>query len=154
MSPCSTNASPVTLPFTVKVPRDARRPAREGALRAPLPGPDQSYLIGSDPSCRIRLDHPLVQPRPVAVRRDVAGVLWLEDRGTAAGTYLNGQRLRGRQSAGPGDILQVGPFSARVGTTALELLEQGDRAGALERYRQIYRDYRRRVETLLFDEDH
>ena len=110
--------------LTVKVPRDARRPAREGALRAPLPGPDQSYLIGSDPSCRIRLDHPLVQPRHVAMRRDVAGVLWLEDRGTAAGTYLNGQRLRGRQSAGPGDILQVGPFSARVGTTALEPLEQ------------------------------
>ncbi|WP_442811751.1 FCD domain-containing protein [Streptosporangium sp. NBC_01755] len=36
----------------------------------------------------------------------------------------------------------------------LELLERGDRAGAVERYRQIYRDYRQRVETLLFDEDH
>jgi pSer/pThr/pTyr-binding forkhead associated (FHA) protein len=51
-------------------------------------------------------------------------VLWLEDRGTAAGTYLNGQRLRGRQSAQPGDILQVGPFSARIGGTALEPLDQ------------------------------
>ncbi|MGW0593759.1 GntR family transcriptional regulator [Streptosporangium sp. NPDC002607] len=35
----------------------------------------------------------------------------------------------------------------------LELIERGDRAGAVERYRQIYRDYRQRVETLLFDED-
>ena len=110
--------------LTVKVPHDARRPPREGALRAALPGPDQSYLIGSDPSCRVRLDHPLVQPRHVAVRRDATGLLWLEDRGTAAGTYLNGQRLRGRQHAGPGDILQVGPFSARVGQAALEPLEQ------------------------------
>jgi DNA-binding GntR family transcriptional regulator len=34
----------------------------------------------------------------------------------------------------------------------LELLEQGDRSGAVERYRQIYHDYRRRVETMLFDD--
>jgi len=35
----------------------------------------------------------------------------------------------------------------------LELLERDDQAGAAERYRQIYRDYRQRVETLLFDEE-
>jgi hypothetical protein len=34
----------------------------------------------------------------------------------------------------------------------LELLERGERDGAVERYRQIYREYRARVETLLFDE--
>lgn len=34
----------------------------------------------------------------------------------------------------------------------VELLERGDRAPAVERYRQIYRDYRAHVETLLFDE--
>lgn len=34
----------------------------------------------------------------------------------------------------------------------LELLQQGDRPGAIERYRQIYTDYRARVETLLFEE--
>ncbi|MEN3281983.1 MAG: hypothetical protein V7607_3123 [Solirubrobacteraceae bacterium] len=33
----------------------------------------------------------------------------------------------------------------------LELLERRDPAGAIERYRQIYREYRARVETLLFD---
>ncbi len=58
------------------------------------------------------------------MRRDSAGRLWLEDRGTAAGTYLNGQRLRGSEHASVGDILQVGPYSARVGQTALEALEQ------------------------------
>jgi DNA-binding GntR family transcriptional regulator len=34
----------------------------------------------------------------------------------------------------------------------LELLECGDHAGAVERYRRIYIDYRARVETMLFDE--
>jgi len=120
---------------TVKVPAGARRLGQSGnqaagayhsasALRAPLPGPDESYLIGSAPRSGVRLDHPLIQPRHVAVRRDLAGVLWLEDRGTPAGTYLNGQRLRGRSSANVGDILQVGPFSARIGAAALEPLEQ------------------------------
>jgi DNA-binding GntR family transcriptional regulator len=37
-------------------------------------------------------------------------------------------------------------------TETLALLEGGDRAGAVQRYRRIYRDYRARVERLLFDE--
>lgn len=109
---------------SVKVARGGGRTPREGALRAPLPGPDESYLIGSAPRSGVRLDHPLIQARHVAVRRDSAGVLWLADRGTAAGTYLNGQRLRGQARANVGDILQVGPYSARIGTSALEPLEQ------------------------------
>ncbi len=109
---------------TLKVPASIKKAPREGALRAALPGPDGSYLIGSAPRCHVRLDHPLIQARHVAVRRDSSGALWLEDRGTAAGTYLNGQRLRGRQRAEAGDILQVGPYSARIGRSALEPLEQ------------------------------
>ena len=34
----------------------------------------------------------------------------------------------------------------------LELLERDERGAAVERYRQIYTEYRARVETLLFDE--
>ena len=105
---------------TIKVPRGGGgrthwTGAREGALRAALPARDDSYLIGSDPKCKVRLDHPLVQGRHLAVRRDYAGVLWLEDRGTPAGTYLNGQRVRGAVHAELGDIIQVGPYSARIG---------------------------------------
>jgi ABC transport system ATP-binding/permease protein len=109
---------------TVRVSQDAGKTRREGALRAALPGPDESYLIGSAPRCRVRLDHPLIQPRHVAVRRDSAGTLWLDDRGTAAGTYLNGHRLRGQARVSIGDILQVGPYNARVGPAAFEPLEQ------------------------------
>lgn len=109
---------------TVKVARGTRRKPGDGGLRATLPERDESYLIGSAPRCRVHLDHPLIQPRHLAVRRDTVGVLWLEDRGTAAGTYLNGQRLRGQQRAAVGDILQVGPYTARIGAGALEPLRQ------------------------------
>jgi len=109
---------------TVKVAVDAAKTPREGMLRAALPRPDESYLIGSGPRCGVRLNHPLIQARHVAVRRDSSGVLWLADRGTAAGTYLNGRRLRGQERADVGDILQVGPYSACIGTSALEPLEQ------------------------------
>jgi ABC-type multidrug transport system ATPase subunit/pSer/pThr/pTyr-binding forkhead associated (FHA) protein len=110
---------------TVKVPAEAgQQVQRAGALRGPLPEPGDSYLIGSDQRSKVRLDHPLIQPRHLAVRRDQAGLLWLEDRGTAAGTYLNGQRVRGAIRADLGDILQVGPYSARIGPHALEPLEQ------------------------------
>ncbi len=109
---------------TVKVPRAGRSRLRDGALRAALPGAGESYLIGSEASCPVRLDHPLVQAYHVAVRREDSGTVWLEDRRTAAGTYINGQRLRGRQRLATGDIIQIGPFSARVGPDALEPLEQ------------------------------
>jgi ABC transport system ATP-binding/permease protein len=110
---------------TVKVQVEAGQQVhRAGALRGPLPGPGDSYLIGSDQRSKVRLEHPLIQPRHLAVRRDPAGLLWLEDRGTAAGTYLNGQRVRGTVRAERGDILQVGPYSARIGAHALEPLEQ------------------------------
>jgi len=51
-------------------------------------------------------------------------MLWLEDRTTVAGTYVNGQRLRGRVRLEVGDVVQIGPCSARVGSTALEPLQQ------------------------------
>ena len=110
---------------TIKVPSETLRAGRRaGALRAALPGRGESYLIGSDSRCQVHLAHPLIQARHLAVRRDLAGVLWLEDRGTPAGTYLNGQRVRGAVRAELGDVLQVGPYSARIGQQALEPLEQ------------------------------
>jgi len=36
--------------------------------------------------------------------------------------------------------------------STLTLLEAGDQRGAVERYRQIYTEYRARLETWLFDE--
>jgi ABC transport system ATP-binding/permease protein len=101
-----------------------RHRLHDGALRAALPERGMSFLIGSDASCAVRLDHPLVQARHAALRRDDAGEVWLEDRATAAGTYVNGTRLRGRMRLTTNDILQIGPFSARIGAVTLEPIEQ------------------------------
>ena len=109
---------------TVKVLRDPSRTARRSALRGALPPTGGHLVIGSGPSCTIRLNHPLVRPRHAILRRDRAGVLWLEDRTTVAGTYVNGHRLKGRVKVALGDTVQIGPSSARVGTDALEPLEQ------------------------------
>jgi ABC-type multidrug transport system ATPase subunit len=110
--------------ITIRPVADTSARFQHGALRAALPERGGSFLVGSDPTCAARLDHPLVQRRHAAVRRDDAGALWLEDRATAAGTYVNGHRLRGRTRLSVGDIVQIGPFSATVGVTALEPLEQ------------------------------
>ncbi|MBV9822347.1 MAG: ATP-binding cassette domain-containing protein, partial [Actinobacteria bacterium] len=110
--------------ITVRPLADPGARFQQGALRAALPERGGSFLIGSDATCAARLDHPLVQRRHAAVRRDDAGVLWLEDRATAAGTYVNGHRLRGRTRLAVGDIVQIGPFSATVGASALEPLER------------------------------
>lgn len=110
--------------ITLRVGSGARPTFRDGALRSALPNLDESYLIGRDPSCAVTLEHPLVQPRHAALRRDKGGALWIEDRATSAGTYVNGHRLRGRQRLAEGDVVQIGPFSATVGHTALEPLPQ------------------------------
>jgi pSer/pThr/pTyr-binding forkhead associated (FHA) protein/predicted Ser/Thr protein kinase len=60
--------------------------------------------------------------RHARVARDASGRVTVEDLGSANGTYVNGERVRGRQVLGPGDSL-------RVGTTTLEL-GQVDREAA------------------------
>jgi ABC-type multidrug transport system ATPase subunit len=99
-------------------------PAPAPGLRATLPQPGKELVIGSDARSDVRLGHALVRAQHATVRRDASGVLWLEDRATVAGTYVNGERLRGKREIHTGDTLQVGPYSARVGTSQLEALEQ------------------------------
>ena len=56
--------------------------------------------------------------RHARVARDAAGQLTIEDLGSANGTFLNGERVRGRQ------VLKVGD-SVRVGSTVLQLTDGG-----------------------------
>ncbi|MGH9098522.1 MAG: ATP-binding cassette domain-containing protein, partial [Acidimicrobiales bacterium] len=97
-------------------------PANE--LRAPLPAAGHSLDIGSDVEASIRLAHPLIRARHARVGRSASGQLWIEDKHAVDGTHVNGQRLRGRSDLVVGDIIQVGPFSARIGRHALESLVQ------------------------------
>jgi pSer/pThr/pTyr-binding forkhead associated (FHA) protein len=78
-------------------------------LRAALPANGQEISIGSDPRCDVHLEHALVRARHATLRRDDGGAMWLEDRATVAGTYVNGERLRGRREVRTGDTVQIGP---------------------------------------------
>jgi len=60
--------------------------------------------------------------------------------------------LRADTTVGGGVVLDPAP-PRHASAERLELLERGERDAAVERYRQIYAEYRARVETLLFDEE-
>ncbi len=56
--------------------------------------------------------------RHARIARDARGRLTIEDLGSANGTFVNGQRVRGRQALNVGDSVQVG-------STTLQLTEVG-----------------------------
>jgi ABC transport system ATP-binding/permease protein len=67
-------------------------------------------IVGRDPTAQFHLPHPLVSRYHAALgRRD--GLVVLSDLGSANGTYLNGVRLVGSAVLGPGDLLDIGPYS-------------------------------------------
>jgi len=83
-----------------------------------------SVTIGSDPSSTIQLHHPMVRADHAILYRENTGALTIEDRASVANTYVNGARIKRRQMLSVGDTIQIGPYSARVGSSALEPLPQ------------------------------
>jgi pilus assembly protein CpaF len=71
--------------------------------------PAGSYTIGRSDACKIRLRHPEISERHalLAVRPD--GV-WIEDLNASNGTFLDEQRVQGRQPVLPGQLLRLGPY--------------------------------------------
>ena len=104
----------------------AKAPAPEGLrmreLRCALPMPGTTLTIGTAAAADVILDHPMIRPLHAIIHADMAGKVWVEDQATVAGTYINGTRIKTRQWLYPGDVIQVGPFSARVGMPMLEPL--------------------------------
>jgi ABC-type multidrug transport system ATPase subunit len=111
-------------PRPIDVPRLLPVELPSNELRGGLPLAGQTLEIGSDVEASIRLIHPLIRARHARVGRSATGRLWIEDTHSVDGTHVNGQRLRGRIDLALGDIVQIGPFSARIGRLALESLEQ------------------------------
>ena len=109
---------------TLRARSTQRRSERSVGLRGRLPGPGQQITIGSDSAATIRLDHPLVRPKHASVRRDREGRLFVSDNAPVVGTYVAGVRASRNQPLTLGDLIQVGPFSARIGVSELEPLEQ------------------------------
>jgi len=114
------NASGAFVTIRAKVPMPEGLRMRE--LRCSLPSPGTTLTIGTAAAADVILDHPMIRPLHALIHTDVAGRVWVEDQATVAGTYVNGTRIKSRQWLYPGDVIQVGPFSARVGMPMLEPL--------------------------------
>jgi pSer/pThr/pTyr-binding forkhead associated (FHA) protein len=73
----------------------------------------EETIIGRRHGCGVRLPSPDVSRRHCLLSfRD--GVLRVEDLDSINGTFLNGQRVTGKQLVHPGDRLQVGPVTFLV----------------------------------------
>lgn len=76
---------------------------------------DGQYLIGSDPSCQIRVDLPGVAPRhaQLTVR---GGRVQIEDLGSASGTFLDSARLERVAAEVRGQSIQLGDMTPVIHT--------------------------------------
>ncbi len=65
-------------------------------------------VIGSHPSCTLRLAAGGVSGQHARLFTDEAGVTWLEDLGSRGGTLLNGRRVDAWEQVNEGDRIEVG----------------------------------------------
>jgi len=93
--------------------------------------PPGSYTIGRGDACKIRLRHPEISERHalLAVRHD--GV-WIEDLNASNGTFLDDQRIEGRQPMRPGQRLRLGPYLLQLLDVSPAPLEPAPAAPAAE----------------------
>jgi pSer/pThr/pTyr-binding forkhead associated (FHA) protein len=80
---------------------------RKAGTRIELP--NGTFLIGRDSICHLRPKSDTIAPRHCAIlSRDSQHVV--QDLGSATGTYLNDERVRGCRPLSIGDRLQIGPL--------------------------------------------
>ena len=68
---------------------------------------DRVAVIGRHPECEIVLTDPMSSRKHCRVERSESGY-FIEDNGSANGTILNGEALRGRKPFKLGDVIQIG----------------------------------------------
>jgi ABC-type multidrug transport system ATPase subunit/pSer/pThr/pTyr-binding forkhead associated (FHA) protein len=78
------------------------------ARRLHVEGKD-SFVLGRDPACDVALEGSLVSWRHARVERTADGHA-VVDLNSTNGTFVNGQRVSGRQALKPNDVIHVGPF--------------------------------------------
>ncbi|MEM0925432.1 MAG: FHA domain-containing protein [Planctomycetota bacterium] len=69
--------------------------------------PEDSWTIGSDPSCDLVVDSKTVSGQHCRLVKQSSGFV-LEDLGSTNGTFINGQKLTGRQPVRPSDTITLG----------------------------------------------
>ena len=96
------------------VPEESRPPALGRRLAL-----GEELVIGRGSSGEAWLNDDLkLSRRHARIARDASGQVTVEDLGSANGTFVNDERVRGRQVLGVGD-------SVRVGSTVLQLTDVG-----------------------------
>jgi ABC-type multidrug transport system ATPase subunit/pSer/pThr/pTyr-binding forkhead associated (FHA) protein len=68
-----------------------------------------SFVLGRDPACDVKLDGTLVSWRHARVDR-VEGGHAITDLRSTNGTFVNGQPVKGRRALRNGDIIHIGPY--------------------------------------------
>ena len=77
-------------------------------LQIPLEAPGAEKIIGSGPSSHLRLTARNVDTLHARIAWEDAGVV-LSDVGSAAGTFVNGERVESEQVLADGDRISIGP---------------------------------------------
>lgn len=90
----------------------------------PPPTPaDRALIIGTDPTCDIRINDPYASNRHAQVWRAPDGQVWIEDLGSTNGTWLGGGPLQGgHRIAGPTPI--GSGVVVRIGRTDIPWTEE------------------------------
>ena len=70
----------------------------------------QQAVIGRDAACEVHLDHPSVSRRHAEIRRQPDGSFVIRDRGSANGTFVDGQRVVAWMPLAKGAVVQIGPY--------------------------------------------
>ncbi|MBI1915223.1 MAG: FHA domain-containing protein [Planctomycetes bacterium] len=94
-------------------PKDAQHPVLL-TLEGPdagrqFPCADDTTTVGRQPDCAVCLESPAVSRHHARIFRS-GDEFFVEDLGSSNGTFLNGERTRGRQPLTEKDVLQIGPY--------------------------------------------
>jgi ABC-type multidrug transport system ATPase subunit/pSer/pThr/pTyr-binding forkhead associated (FHA) protein len=96
-------------------------------------GGQQTKSIGRTPDNDIQISHPQVSSRHALLHQMDAG-LFIEDKGSANGTFVRGQRIPANQriAVKPGEKVFIGPMPLRIQSEAREIAVVIDDAASWE----------------------
>jgi hypothetical protein len=107
-------------------------PPRDGTLLT-LENPGAEKVLGASPDAQLRLEADNVDAIHARVRWDAARGMLLTDVGSAAGTYVNGERVGAGHVLHDGDRVSLGPPGSRASVKLLVRLPRDLGAAAAAR---------------------
>ena len=76
--------------------------------------PEKRYLIGRQETCQLRMPLASVSREHAAIFFDEEDELVIEDLGSSNGTFVNQERIEGREELTPGDVVKIGGIPMQV----------------------------------------